>query len=53
MAKGVVLPIDRVWQLAGRWYAGRGDEAWTPRSPEATEAVFASVGLTGDFWALR
>jgi hypothetical protein len=47
-----VLPLEQVWQLAQVWYAGRAEEHWTPRSPEAVEQLFASLGLTGAFWSL-
>ena len=46
------MPLDRVWQLARAWYAGRADEEWTPRPPDAAEWIFASVGLVGEFWTL-
>jgi hypothetical protein len=29
------------------------DPDWHRRAPEEAEAVFASLGLTGDFWRLR
>ena len=48
-----MLPLEQVWQLAQAWYAGRVDEEWTPRSPAAATHVLASLGLTGEFWALE
>jgi len=47
-----VIPLEQVWRLAVAWYAGRADEAWSPRTPGAAQQLFASVGLTGDFWQL-
>jgi hypothetical protein len=52
IAKGAVVPLSQVWQLARRWYAGRAGEAWNPRTPEEAEHVFADVGLSGEFWRL-
>jgi hypothetical protein len=51
-AKGAVVPLAQVWQLARMWYAGRALESWNPRTPEQAEHVFAGVGLHGDFWRL-
>jgi len=51
--KGAVVPLEQVWRLACAWYPGRADESWSPRAPEQAEGIFASVGLTGDFWLLR
>jgi hypothetical protein len=52
IAKGAVLPLEQVWQLACAWYPGRGDESWSPRTAEQAERIFATVGLAGDFWRL-
>jgi hypothetical protein len=41
-----------MWALAQRWYAGRLDADWRGRSAEQAQAILASVGLTGPFWAL-
>ena len=52
IAPGAVLGLQQQWELARRWYGNRMDEDWRRRTPEEAEAVFASVGLTGDFWRL-
>jgi hypothetical protein len=52
VAKGAVIPLGQVCLLARIWYAGRAAESWNPRSPEQAEDVFASVGLSGEFWRL-
>ena len=44
--------MPQQWDLARRWYGNRMDEAWRRRTPVEAEDVFASVGLTGDFWRL-
>jgi hypothetical protein len=52
IARGVVLRLDQVWQLAQAWYAGHADATWRGRSSEEAVAVFRSVGLRGPFWTL-
>jgi hypothetical protein len=47
-----LLTVDQIWGLAKLWYEDRLDPAWRrPTGQEAT-AAFASLGLTGEFWAL-
>ena len=50
--RGAVLGSATLWDLARRWYGDRLDPDWRPRTPAASQAVLASVGLTGDFWRL-
>jgi hypothetical protein len=52
MPRGAVLTLDQAWALAREWYGGRLDPDWRRRTPAENTAVFASVGLTGDFWTL-
>jgi hypothetical protein len=49
---GATFDLDRQWQLARIWYAERLSPDWRRRTAEEAEAVFESVGLTGDFWRL-
>jgi hypothetical protein len=51
-ATGATLTLDEQWQLARIWYATRMAPEWRRRTPEAAQAVFASIGLTGEFWRL-
>jgi len=51
-APGAVLGAARLWELARRWYGDRLDPGWQPRSVEASQAIFTSLGLTGEFWRL-
>jgi hypothetical protein len=48
----VLVSLEQTWSLARLWYGSRLDPDW--RRPTAAEAAdaFASVGLTGEFWAL-
>ena len=51
--KGDVFTLQQAWQLAQAWYEDKLSPDWRRASPEEAEAVFESVGLTGDFWRLR
>ena len=51
-ARGAVVPVDQMWALAQRWYAGRLDAGWRGRSAREAQAILESVGLTGEFWRL-
>lgn len=50
--RGAVVPLDQMWALVQRWYAGRMDSGWRGRSAEEAQSILESVGLTGDFWRL-
>jgi hypothetical protein len=46
--------MPTTWKLAQAWYsADRRDPAWRRRNVDETEALLASLGLTGAFWNLR
>ena len=49
---GERLSIEQQWTLAQRWFRGRHLPEWQPRTVEEAEEVFASVGLTSNFWKL-
>ena len=51
--KGAVFSLDRAWQLATAWYSDKLSPEWRRASSEEAETLFASIGLTGDFWRLR
>jgi hypothetical protein len=50
--KGAVLTLQAVWRLATAWYSDPRAPGWRPRSRVESQAVLASVGLTGEFWEL-
>jgi hypothetical protein len=50
---GAFMSTSQIWRLADAWYHDRLDPSWRRRTPEEAEAVFAEIGLTGDFWRLR
>jgi hypothetical protein len=50
--RGAIVPIDVVWSLAKAWYTDPREKDWRPRTRDESQAVLASVGLTGEFWDL-
>jgi hypothetical protein len=52
IATGGTLTLNQQWELARIWYADRMAPDWRRRTPDEAEAVFASLGLTGEFWRL-
>ena len=54
LGPGAVIPMEKGWELARTWYdEDRRDPAWRRRTLEETEAVFAALGFTSEFWNLR
>jgi hypothetical protein len=52
LPKGAVFSIEQLWGLALVWYRDRMEPGWRRRTAEEAEDVFASLGLTGEFWRL-
>jgi hypothetical protein len=52
LPKGAVFTVEQLWGLASTWYRDRMTPGWRRRTPQEAEAVFASLGLTGEFWEL-
>ena len=50
--QGAVMSLAQIWGLAQAWYRDRLNADWRRRTPAEAEAVFESLGLTGDFWRL-
>lgn len=46
------MTTEQLWRLADEWYHDRDDPSWRRRSAAEAEAVFAGIGLTGEFWRL-
>ena len=54
MPSGAILTLGTAWQLAQGWFsADRGAAGWHRPPLDAVEALFTTLGLTGEFWALR
>ena len=51
--RGGVLSLAQTWELAKRWYPDRRQPTWRARSVDASQAILAGVGLTGEFWVLQ
>jgi hypothetical protein len=49
---GSIFTLDQMWELADAWYRDRLSPDFHRRTPEEAEALFASIGLTGDAWRL-
>ena len=51
--RGAVLSLETGWKLAQAWFGpDRRDPAWRRRNLEETEALFAELGFTSEFWSL-
>ena len=50
---GAVFSLLQMWDLADAWYRDRLSPEFRRRTPEEAEALFASIGLTGDAWRLE
>ena len=51
-ARGAFFTPKQMWRLADIWYHDRAEPSWRRKTAEEAEAVFAEIGLTGDFWRL-
>ena len=49
---GASMSPEQLWRLADTWYRDRAALDWRRRTAAEAEAVFAEVGLIGDFWRL-
>jgi len=45
-----LVRMDQLWALATTWYSTRLEEHSRRPKPEEMRAVFAGIGLEGDFW---
>jgi hypothetical protein len=45
-----LVSLDQLWQLAVHWYANRLTVESRRPEPEEMVSIFASIGLTGQFW---
>ena len=47
------LSLETGWRLARGWYTRKLEPDWRRHTLEEAEALFADLGLAGDFWRLR
>lgn len=52
IARGGTLTLQQGWKLAKLWYGDRLSPDWRSMSAGEAQAVFAEIGLLGEFWKL-
>ena len=45
-----IVRMDQLWKLAFAWYSTRLQESSRRPKPDEMRAIFAGIGLEGDFW---
>lgn len=53
LERGAVILAEQAWALAKGWYGNKLAPDWRRHTPEETEALLSSIGLSGPFWSLR
>lgn len=53
LTRGAVITPEQAWALAHGWYRNKLAPDWRRHTPEETEGLLASIGLTGPFWSVR
>ncbi len=53
LERGGIMSPETALRLGVLWYADSQAPNWRRRTADEAEAVFASLGLVGDFWRLR
>jgi hypothetical protein len=52
--RGGVMTLEQQWGLSFAWFEeNRGAASWRRRTLDEAEALFARLGLVGEFWKLR
>ena len=46
------MTLDQAWDLSQKWYGNRLAPDFRRPARDEAVAIFASVGLTGQFWRL-
>ena len=46
------MSLDQAWDLSRLWYGNRLDVDFRRPTVDEARAIFAAVGLTGDFWRI-
>jgi hypothetical protein len=46
------MTVEQTWALSQQWYGSRLAADFKRPTVEEANEIFASVGLTGDFWKL-
>lgn len=45
-----LVTIDQLWKMATTWYSTRLEADSRRPKPDEIRAIFAGIGLQGDFW---
>lgn len=45
-----LVPLAQLWRLSLKWYSTRLEENSRRPQPDEMRAIFASIGLEGEFW---
>jgi hypothetical protein len=53
LPEALTLSLETGWRLARAWYAHKLEPEWRRHTVEEAAALFADLGLAGDFWRLR
>jgi hypothetical protein len=53
LPRGTLVSPPTAWLLARGWYEHKLTPDWRRHTTAEAEALFASLGLTGEFWNLR
>ena len=48
-----VITLEQAAKLARAWYVKKLTPGWHRHTPEEAEALFAQLGLDGEFWRIR
>ncbi len=49
---GAVVSLEKIWLLSQFWYGDRMSPDFRRPTVDEARAIFARVGLSGDFWRL-
>jgi hypothetical protein len=53
LPRGGTMTPAQGWRLAQIWYGDKLSPHWRRKSLDEAEAIFAELGLVGEFWKLR
>jgi hypothetical protein len=51
-ARGEIIPVLKLAELASAWWGDRLDPDWRPHTRAQNQAILDRLGLTGPFWRL-
>ena len=51
-ARGEIIPVLQLVDLAYAWWGDRLDPDWRPHTRESNQAILDGLGLVGPFWRL-